>query len=455
MRFIFLLLPLFIFADITLSKKEKNFIDTHTVKCITTTKWAPFNTLVNGKLEGIAIDYWKLISKKLHLKYKCEINDDWGLILQKIKEKKADVTPSTTKTPLKSEYAIFSIPYATFPFVIATKNSVGYIGSLAFLKDKKIVVGKNYTISYLLKRYYPGFHIIEAENIKKALEMVSNGKAYAAIDILPVIIYHINKYQFANLKISGNTPWEFKMQFMIRKDYKELQSAINKAIDSITPQEKKAIYHKWVNVTYQRGYTLKEILAVIAITVIIILALLYKVYGLQKEIKRRTVLENQLKKLSILDTLTGIFNRYKIDLALTQHISFAKRHMSPLSVIFFEVNEYEEIKQKFGKDVSDDILRNMTIAIKDQLREYDIFGRWAGEEFIIILPNTSLYQATRVAEKLKKAIKKQTHKKVGKISCSFGITELREEDDCDSILIRVDKLMFKAKQKGKNLYVAE
>jgi len=455
-KLLILLCALVLFAnDVNLTKEEKKYISSHTFKCITTATWAPFNTFKKGKLEGIAVDFWNIIKNKLNIKSKCIIAPTWSSVIDAVKNNTADITIGTDKTPDIENFAIFTKPYASFPIAIATRNDIGFIGSMLFLKNKTIAVGKNYTVARLLKHHFPDFKIIETENIKKALEMVSSGKAFAAIDIMPVLVYNINKYEFANLKISGKTPWKFNIRFMLSKNNKLLASAINKAIDTITEKQKNEIYRKWIHVTYQEGYSLKQILTIIFFSIIIIAVLIYWNRSLKREIEKRKESEKKLQKLSIIDSLTGIFNRYKIDTALKQQISYSKRHQTPLSLIFFDIDHFKKINDTFGHKAGDEILKEITNLIKTHLREYDIFGRWGGEEFIIILPNTSLKQAVKVAQKLKSIIENHNFNHIGHLTCSFGVTELTENDTTDSILIRVDSFMYEAKKRGRNNIVSD
>ena len=451
-KLIFLILCISLYAKQTvdLTKEEKNFLNSHIIKCATTTTWPPFNTLKNGVLAGISVSFWQLIKKELSINSRCDIYKNWSEVLNAIKTKKEDVTLGTEKTKDKEKFAIFSKPYATFHAAIATRNNVGFIASMIFLKNKKIVVGKNYTVAKLLKKHYPQLNIIEVKNIKTALDMVSNGKAYAAIDIMPVLIYNINKYEYGNLKIAGKTPLSIKLRFMIREDYTLLQSAINKAIDKITTNEKKEIYKEWISVNYQQGFTLKQILIFAVFVFIIIVIFVYWIYILKKDIKNKEILEKKLEKLSTIDALTNVYNRFKIQDILKKEISFARRNNLPLSVIFFDIDNFKLINDTYGHIIGDIVLKELTDMIKKHIRDYDYLGRWGGEEFLIILPNTNLSNAVSVAEKLRKIIQEHNFKHIGHLTCSFGVTELKESDTLESLIIRVDDLMYKAKKEGKN-----
>ncbi len=446
-------LPVLLFAIDTpfhLSLQEKNFIKSHELKCISTGSWEPFNVLEKNKLVGIGVDYWNFIKKELDLKTQCKIAKSFDEVLQSIKNKKADINFATGKTKDREKYAIFSKPYGSFPIVIATRNDVGFIPEMEYLKDKIIAVGKDYTTTKLLKEYYPDFHLIETKDINTALQMVCEGKAYAAIDMLPVLAYKINKYSFANLKISGKTPWRFDVRIMVRKDLKELIPLINRAIDAIPKEQKEIIYTKWVSVHYQKGISLKKVLLLFGAVLLILILIAGWVIHLKKEIARRELLEKELERLATVDKLTSIYNRYKTDLSLEEQIEIAKRYKRPLSIIFFDIDFFKNINDLYGHKIGDEVLKELAQFVSGKLRKSDIFGRWGGEEFLIILPETPKNEAIKLAEKLRKQIQMYSFDKIDKLTCSFGVTTLKDDDNSETIISRVDQKLYKAKQNGRN-----
>jgi len=458
MRFVLITVLLYIITfanDVNLTQKEKDYINSHIFTCVTTSTWAPFNTYKNGKLDGISVEILKIIQKNTKLKFHCKILSTWSEVLNVIKNRNADFTLSTDKTPDKEKFALFTKPYATYNVGIVTRNNIGFIASTEFLQNKTIAVGKNYTADFLINKHLKNVKILQVSNVKEALKLVSEGKAFAVIDIMPVLIYNINKYEFANLKIAGKTPWKISLRFMISKKDPLLVDILNKGIDSVTEKEKEQIYKKWISVIYQNGYSLKEIFMYAAILVFILIFSLYWNLKLRKEIVLRNELEKKLKKLSIIDSLTGIFNRYKIDTTLNQQIAFSKRNNIPLSIIFFDIDHFKKINDTYGHNIGDIVLKELTFLVKNNIRQYDIFGRWGGEEFIIILPNTSLENAVKIAKKLKSIIENHTFKEVGKLTCSFGVTELKENDTSESILIRVDNHLYSAKKSGRNKVISD
>ncbi len=436
--------------NLKLSKQERDFINSHTIKCITTITWEPFNTIIDGVPSGIAISYWENIKKQLGIKSACEITNHWRDVIVAIKNKKEDITLSTSDTKDREKFAVFSKAYVNFPIVIATKDSVGFISDISLLKDKKIAVGKDYTADILLKENYPSYHIIETQNIDKALKLLSQNRVYAVIDILPVIAYKINKYNYSSLKISGKTPWNFAVKFMVRKDYKLLVSAIDKAIDNITEDEKMKIYSKWVKLNVPKHYTIREMLPFMIALLIAMFFVIFYVFYLKKEIKERKKLEKELEKLATIDRLTSIFNRYKMDISLGKQIEIAKRYKRDLSIIFFDIDYFKKINDKYGHKTGDVVLKELSKLIQATIRKSDIFGRWGGEEFLIILPETTKKEAVKLAEKLRQKIEQNYFTSIDHLTCSFGVTSYKDSDTTETMLSRVDKKLYLAKESGRN-----
>jgi len=439
----------YIFYSFKLTNKEIKFLQTHHIKAITTVGWEPFNLIKNGKISGIAVDYWKYIKDKANINASCLKTTRWSNVLRSIKNKTADITCSTTITEDRKKYAIFSKPYVEFPIVIATRNDVGFISDIGLIRNKILAVGKNYTAEKLLKKWYPNLKLVEVKNTDEALKLVSEGKVYGAVDILPVIAYKINKYQFVNLKISGKTPWLFKVRFMVRNDYPELVNIINKMIDSMTPEKKEEIYRKWISVKYEDGYDKDYVTVVIIIAVIIILIFVLLILVLLRNIKNKSKVEMELKALATMDKLTSIFNRYKIDMALDEQIEVSKRYHRALSLIFFDIDHFKEINDTYGHKMGDLVLIELSKLITQNIRSSDIFGRWGGEEFLIILPETDIGQAIVLAEKLRKIVENHNFGEI-KVTCSFGVTSVHEDDSVSNVIERVDKALYASKQNGRN-----
>ena len=144
-----------------------------------------------------------------------------------------------------------------------------------------------------------------------------------------------------------------------------------------------------------------------------------------------------------------------INKLLSKSISYAKRHKTPLSIIFFDIDFFKSVNDNYGHEMGDKILKEVAELISNNLREYDLFGRWGGEEFIIILPNTDIKNALKVAQKLKKAVENFNFAHNETLTCSFGVTQFQTSDNIKSLLKRADTFLYKAKKNGRNRVISD
>lgn len=105
--------------------------------------------------------------------------------------------------------------------------------------------------------------------------------------------------------------------------------------------------------------------------------------------------------------------------------------------------------------MGDYVLENIAKITKEAIRSSDIFARWGGEEFIIFLPNTNLSKANHLAEKLRFLIEEHAFSDIDSITCSFGVTTLKDGDNKNSFLKRADILLYEAKKSGRNCVITD
>ena len=157
-----------------------------------------------------------------------------------------------------------------------------------------------------------------------------------------------------------------------------------------------------------------------------------------------------LKRLSVTDPLTQAYNRLKLDEVLSYESARAKQEKIPLSIILLDIDKFKYVNDTYGHQVGDSVLVAMTQVLLKNIRRTDVLGRWGGEEFLIILPNTTLEDATIEAEKLRCLIERMRFDVVGKVTASLGISCCI--DDCTerSLIERADKALYEAKKAGRN-----
>jgi len=171
---------------------------------------------------------------------------------------------------------------------------------------------------------------------------------------------------------------------------------------------------------------------------------------LQSEIERRRLLEEHLQTLATTDALTQIFNRRKFDEMLARETARAGRYAQPFSLILFDIDHFKQLNDRFGHQAGDAALSQLAGRVVPAIRASDIFARWGGEEFVILVPGATAENARLLAEKLRSEIEHGEFAPVGQLTCSFGVAEFRKGDSADDLLRRADQALYRAKQGGRN-----
>lgn len=163
--------------------------------------------------------------------------------------------------------------------------------------------------------------------------------------------------------------------------------------------------------------------------------------------------KKRAEELAITDRLTGLYNRLKLDEVLEYEISRSKRYGTALSLIILDIDHFKSVNDIYGHQIGDIVLKEVANTLLSCERESDTIGRWGGEEFLIVLPNTNLAGAMITAEKIRTAIENHLFSVVGKKTASFGVSEFLVEENENSFIERADQALYRAKSGGRNQVV--
>jgi len=170
--------------------------------------------------------------------------------------------------------------------------------------------------------------------------------------------------------------------------------------------------------------------------------------------KETDALRAQMKEMAATDMLTGIYNRAMLFKLGNMLISASQRHKQELTILAIDIDKFEELNNKYGRAVGDDILRLLADEMAACLRNSDVLGRFGGDEFAIFLPATDEYRAVYVAEKLRAAVEAMTYVRDDRqvmLTVSIGIAEIQKSHATpDDMLRAAQAALLKAKGDGRN-----
>ena len=423
----------------------------------------------DNEYQGITADFIKIIDQQLNLGQKLEIVQlsNWGEVMSEGRSRGIDMWGAAEKTAARSQYMQFTEPYIRLPAVIIVRHEFDGDG-IESLEGKKVVGIENYASYEHLQENYPQLNALGVRDIETGLRMVSYGAADAIVANNAAAIYYIEENGLTNLKVIGESGFEWNLRFAVRDDWAPLLSIMQKSLDSITALQKRDIYRYWINLDSSDGWAWTKnyrLIATVGALVMIALILLgwgwrkraaLKMQRLTQRIEEQKKIEEELKNLATTDELTGTYNRRAIlEIAHTE-LQTCQDEGQPFSVLLMDIDHFKQVNDQYGHEVGDRVIRAIVKVCRDTLKAKHIghIGRLGGEEFVIVLPKIDQIEAYDVAQELRESVEKEPIQCMGNIwhsaTVSIGLASLEHSEKFDELLNRADMAMYQAKQAGRN-----
>ena len=157
-----------------------------------------------------------------------------------------------------------------------------------------------------------------------------------------------------------------------------------------------------------------------------------------------------LQQLSSRDSLTGLYNRFKLEESFEYEQKQSRRYNTELSVILMDIDDFKSVNDNYGHNVGDIFLKEIAEILKTSFRDVDTVGRWGGEEFLILLPKTNLADSKQIAEEVRKKIELYSFAEIDNRTASFGVATHINNESLSNLLNRADKALYTAKENGRN-----
>lgn len=281
----------------------------------------------------------------------------------------------------------------------------------------------------------------------QAFAMVAEREADMTIRSLIVAVDSIKRDGWFSLRVAGQVPDQVnELRIGVRKGDPMLREILDAGVASVTAAERRAIAnrHTAITVTTRTDYRLVWLLAG-GFTIVLLTSLFWIVY-LNRANRR-------LHARSITDALTGLFNRQELDRELADRIMLARRRGRPLAVMMIDIDHFKHVNDRFGHQVGDQVLVALARIMRASVRDSDIVGRWGGEEFMVICPDTSGRDAQAVAERLRQAVAIRPFPVAGRVTVSVGIAVLEQGESIERLVNSADAALYRAKAEGRNRVV--
>lgn len=441
---------------------------------------APIIFEENGITKGIAVDIAKELGKKIG--YRIEVKaTEWEEAQNKVLSGEADALLQINSSAEREKLYDFSNELLRSDFSIFKEYGNTAIYTVSDLKDKKVGVESGGYPYYLLMKY-DGINIVTISDWNAGFQMIKSGELDAI-----VADRWIGKYKLAESKVKGIQVLEKPIEteysrIAIKKGNEELLNLINTGLEELNDDGTTAdILSDWQGkkVVYFTEEGIKKAILYATIIILFLISLL-SLYGVRrfKELNKKLELDvmertqelndandklkranEELEKISMIDPLTSIFNRRYFNSFFQKVWGCSKRESLPLSLIMIDIDNFKMYNDTYGHLAGDQCLKSVADVIKNTLkRSGDLVARFGGEEFVVLLSNTTEDGAMVVAEEIRAKTENLCIKNEGLatvITVSLGVASVVPDESIhpENVINAADQALYQAKKDGRNRVV--
>ncbi len=258
--------------------------------------WAPVEFADDkGVPQGISAAYLQRLEAMLGIHFELVVVQNWQQALHGLEEGTLDILPAASATPGRQAKMRFTEPYLSLPAAIFSAADIAYLGGLQALEGKTVAVIQDEAPLEWLRADWPQLELVPVTDTREALRQMAKGRVFAFVGNLVTTSYYVGESGHTQIKVSGETPYAFRLGMAVRPDQPALSGILQKGLAAIPQHERDAIYHEWISIHYkhQVDYSLLWRISAAALSILLIIA--YWNRRLAGEIGRRRVAEAELR----------------------------------------------------------------------------------------------------------------------------------------------------------------
>lgn len=416
----------------------------------------------DGQPYGLDADIVSILAKRLGAEFVWEDCGSWSACVDALQAGDIDGLTFFTPTPQRMEFSVFTIPYWDVPWALAGGEQLPRVRQFADLEGLRVAVVESYSVVEELQEN-PRIELILVERPEHAFRAILEGDADVYMDSLPLLLGRVREQHLSHLRLSvlyderGD-----HVSVGLRRDLDALVPLLDRAILSITAEDRRTISQRWFDPRYEQGLARETVRKWAALTVFAVLILtaimVLWLQHLRREIARRRVREKEARFRALHDELTELPNRAniqeQIELALLSHSTAGTK----FALMFVDLDGFKAVNDERGHEAGDELLFAVAQRLKRATRKTDLVARFGGDEFVILVRDVeSPEQAQRIGEKFLTrvaqpyTISTSEGSFTAKIGASIGVALFPDHGVTQDDLLRAaDDAMYEVKEAGKH-----
>ncbi|NHZ45583.1 diguanylate cyclase [Nitratidesulfovibrio liaohensis] len=436
-------------ADVRFTPAEQRFIrESGPVALCVDPDWPPFEQVEartgQPRHVGIAADIIALVAQRTGLSFELVPTATWDESIAAARAGRCQALSFLNQTPQREAWLGFTDPLLIDPNVFITRTEHPAITDPAALEDATIVFPRGTAMEELIRKDYPNLRVLVTESEADAIRMVEERKADMTMRSLIVAAYTIRQQGLFNLKIAGRLPeYENKLRMGVVRNDPLLRTVLNRGIRSLTLEERQQIVNRHVPITAQTSVDYWLVARVAGFFALLAGVVLWY----NRRLKRMNAV---LERLARTDPLTDLPNRSRLNELFRREVERAQRYRRPFSIAILDIDHFKRVNDEHGHLAGDRTLQIFARTVRDHVRSTDTVGRWGGEEFLVLCPETTAEEAAQLAERLRGALRATQFEGGRTHTLSAGVAAFRAGDSVDTLLHRADIALYRAKNGGRD-----
>ncbi|RDV27458.1 diguanylate cyclase [Alteromonas aestuariivivens] len=424
--------------------------------------WMPYEAIRDGKHIGISADYLRLIGELAEIDFQLVETESWGQSLEFIEQERCMVIPLLNVTPSRRQFLSFTLPYFEAPNVIVARAGTPILQGYAGIGDRLLGVVQGYRHAEYLARYYPDIRVEYVESESEGIKRLAAGEIDLLVGSLLSVNANMNNLNVKNLIITGYAEPYDSLGFGVNKHFADLVPRLNNAIEAIPEARRVDIYKRWNNVqiSRQQDYTESVVFVVLLISIIAVFywrrrvirqcnTMLSEKNEELESLQSALVEKNRtLEFLSSHDSVTGLYNRNYMMHKAEEEVSRFQRFHSSATLLLLELSNLDELLAVHGVSTKDNVLKTVAGICLSVVREVDIAGRWGGESFLILCPQTPISAAKVLADRLISAVNQHRELNQYGIQVAVGLAALENNETFTDWYDRTFKALYHSRRQG-------
>ena len=447
-----------------LSQADVNFLTglKQLNKCVDP-HWMPLEGINESNQHvGVIAEILALVTQQINVPFSLVATADWSESLAKLASRECDIVTSDLQNGTAPDFYIKTEPFLYLQHVYITQKETPIELDFNVIKHRTIGVPKGYPTISLMKQRYGDINFVEVEDISTGVLLVSQGKLYAFVDILPVISYSIEQQGLTNLKVAGHLDLNLPTVMAVRSDMPELVVILNKVFSSMNQTISNQLLSQWVKIEYDVRFDWSKWMKYLIFLVFVMAIIIYWNNKLRHVNMALDDANKKLANLSETDGLTQLKNRHFMTQQLPTLIDMANRSQTSVAVAMLDIDHFKKINDSYGHAVGDDCLGAFSNLISSVFkRESDCLIRFGGEEFLVICFGITEKQFTTLLERLRFATETLVVANTAvpdesvrfTISSGYTFCSTAPAHDIETLLLLADQHLYQAKTNGRNRIV--